>query len=191
MARPRDPSIDDKVARACVELLGEVGRAGMTRAAVARRAGVGLPSVNRRYDDVDEVILATISPRPEVGARLVEVGPGSLRAWMVARLTVTARGMQAEPALRRQAAELMAAATGHPGIDDAFAASLAQDRAEGLEHARAAQDRGEVRPDVDLEALLDLLAASAFYRLVWRGSAPREDEVEGIVDLLLEGARPR
>ena len=39
MARPRDPGIDRRLVAACVELLDERGRAGLSRAQIAERAG--------------------------------------------------------------------------------------------------------------------------------------------------------
>jgi len=58
VARPRDRSIDRAVIDACVELLEEVGRHRLSREQIARRAGVSLPAVNRRFDSVDDILLA-------------------------------------------------------------------------------------------------------------------------------------
>ena len=38
------------------------------------------------------------------------------------------------------------------------------------------------------EALLDLAAGAAYYRLLWRGVALTEKQVEPLVDLILTGA---
>src|SRR3954454_6220730 len=59
--RPRDPTVDRKIVDACVALLGEVGRARLTREQIARRAGVSLPAVNRRYESVDAILRAVAS----------------------------------------------------------------------------------------------------------------------------------
>jgi AcrR family transcriptional regulator len=47
--RPRDPQKDHDVLTAARELLTEVGYQGTTIAAVARRAGVGAPTIYRRW----------------------------------------------------------------------------------------------------------------------------------------------
>jgi len=183
--RPRDRSIDAAVVDACVELLDEVGRHRLSRDQIARRAGVSLPAVNRRFASVDDILLAvartpgSVPQRPE--------GIDSLRSFLVASLTATARYLEARPS-RRAASELLAAAAGDERIGSAFESTLAGLRAEGLawvEHARA---RGEVGAEVDGEALLDLAAGAAYYRLLWRGVALTEKQVEPLVDLILTGA---
>ncbi len=192
MARPRDPEISQRVVDACVELLGEVGRAGLTRAAVARRAGVSLPAVHRRFADVDEILLAVATSTHE-RVRDLEPGPTppTLRAWLMAGLNRTVDVMAAEPRLRREAAELLAAASGNTQLDAVFGASLATERTEGLAVVERARESGEIRADVDAEALLDLAAAAAYYRLLWRGQILEPGDVDSVVDLVMSGAAPR
>ncbi|MDO9378456.1 MAG: TetR/AcrR family transcriptional regulator C-terminal ligand-binding domain-containing protein [Nocardioidaceae bacterium] len=191
MARPRDPSIDVRVIESCVELLDEVGRAGLTRARIAERAGVSLPAVNRRFAGVDEIVLAIsrTPPRPAPGAPSLDDAT-SLRDFLTRSLVRTALSFAAGP-VRRPAAELLAVAAGDELVDDAFQETLDRVREVGrgwVEHARAA---GEVRLDVDAEALLDAAAGAAYYRLLWRGEALDTDDAARLVDLLLLGAAPR
>lgn len=187
MARPRDPSIDQAIARACFELLAEHGRARMSREQIARRAGVSLPALTRRFATVDDALLAALRADPEP----VPLPPvTSLREFLVASLTRTARGT-AGPGLRRSSAELMAAAAGDDRIADAFQTALADTRAEGHRWIAEARDRGELRTDVDADTLLDLLAGAAYYPLLWRGESLAENRVTAVVDLLLDGAAPR
>ena len=191
MARPRDPEIDWKVIEACVELLDETGRAGLTRAKVAARAGVSLPAVTRRYASVDDIVLAIARTPPRAPAGH-EPAPDlrTLRDFLREQLVGTAASFAAGH-IRRSAAELLAAAGGDERIDEAFRATLDRVRGPGrwwVEHARAT---GEVRPDVDAEALLDAVAGAAYYRLLWRGEALTEADIDPLLDLLLLGAAPR
>ena len=179
--RPRDPSIDRAIIDACVVLLGEVGRSRLSREQIARRAGVSLPAVNRRFADVDEIIRA-IAATP-MHAEPLPVAP-DLRSHLVARLTRSARTLE-RPELRRSAAELLAAATGDRRIDDAFAGSLAAHRADTLRFVEEARERGELAPDADGELLLDLLDGALYYRLLWRNQRLTEAEVEPLVDRVL------
>ena len=89
----------------------------------------------------------------------------------------------------RSAAELVAAATGDPGIDAAFSRSLASVRAGTPRLVERARERGEVRPDCDGELLLDLLDGALYYRLLWRNRELTEAEVEPLVDTVLAGFR--
>lgn len=187
VARPRDRSIDRAVIDACVELLEEVGRHRLSREQIARRAGVSLPAVNRRFDSVDDILLAVASTPPHEPQTLA--GVDSLRSFLVASLTRTARTF-ATTRLRRSASELLAAAAGDERIEQALQSTLAELRADGLAWVEWARARGEIAPEVDGETLLDLINGAAYYRLLWRGETIGEDEVEPLVDLLLAGAAP-
>lgn len=185
MGRPRDRSIDRAVIFACVELLDEVGRHRLSRDQIARRAGVSLPAVNRRFDSVDDILVAVAST-PMHEPRALS-GADSLRSFLVMSLTRTARTFAATP-IRRSASELLAAAAGDERIEKALETTLADLRADGLGWVEWARDRGEVDPEVDGETLLDLANGAVYYRLLWRGEAITEDEVEPLVDLILTGA---
>jgi AcrR family transcriptional regulator len=180
--RPRDPAIDRAVIDACVELLEEVGRHRLSRDQIARRAGVSLPAVNRRFADVDAILeaIAATPMHPPLPAG------DSLRDYLVARLTRAARTLAAAP-LRRSAAELVAAAAGNARIDAAFAGSLAELREPVLRLVADGVERGELRPDCDGHLLLDLLDGALYYRLLWRGERLGEAEVEPLVDGVLAG----
>ncbi len=187
VGRPRDASIDRAAIDACVALLGEVGRQQLSREKIARRAGVSLPAVNRRFDNVDDVLLAVASTPMYDPSALP--GVDSLRSYLVASLTRTARTFAQAP-IRRSASELLAAAAGDERIGSAVRHSVAGWRAEGLAWVKSARERGEVAPEVDGEALLDLANGAVYYRLLWRGQVISEDEVEPLVDLILNGAAP-
>lgn len=54
--RPRDPQKDDDAIAAARDLLAEVGYQGTTIAAVARRAGIGAPTIYRRWRSREALI---------------------------------------------------------------------------------------------------------------------------------------
>lgn len=153
MARPRDRSIDRAVIDACVELLDEVGRHRLSREQIARRAGVSLPAVNRRFASVDDILVAVASTPPHDPYELK--GVDSLRSFLVASLTRTARTFAASR-VRRSASELLAAAAGDERIEKALQTTLADLRTQGLAWVEQARERGEIGSDVDGETLLDL-----------------------------------
>ena len=51
-------------------------------------------------------------------------------------------------------------------------------------------DRGDLRPDLDLELALDLLGGPLFYRLLITGGAIDEQLATGVADLILRGFAP-
>lgn len=190
MARPRDPGIDRLVVDACVELLDERGRAGLSRAQIAERAGVSLPAVNRRFADVEEILVQVAStPGRALGAPTARPDD-TVRDFLVAGLVALARAFAAG-GVRRAAAELLAAAGGDPRIDEAFRSTLASLRTDGLARIEQAKVDGEIGADVDADLVLDLVTGSAYYRLLWRGAPITEDDVGRIVDVVLNGAAPR
>ena len=186
MARPRDQAIDRAVVDACVELLDEVGRHRLTREQIARRAGVSLPAVTRRFDSVDDILLAVASTPPHRPDELADAD--SLRSFLVMALNRTARTFAKGP-IRRSAAELLAAAAGDERIEKAFQTTLGDLRAEGLAWVEHAREVGEITPDVDGEMLLDLVNGAAYYRLLWRGEIITADDAEQLVRVVLDGAR--
>ena len=60
--RPRDPHVDAAIRAATLELLVEVGYQATTIQAVARRAGVGAPSIYRRWSSKAELVEAAVFP---------------------------------------------------------------------------------------------------------------------------------
>jgi len=170
---------------ACLELLDEQGRHQLSRERIARRAGVSLPAVNRRFASVDDILLAIASTPFHDPHGLPEAD--SLRSFLVLSLRRTARTF-ATGSIRRPASEMLAAAAGDERIQEALEASLANLRAEALGWVEWARERGEIARGVDGETLLDLINGSVYYRLLWRGEAIGEDEVEPLVDWILAGA---
>jgi AcrR family transcriptional regulator len=184
VARPRDQAIDQAVLTACAQLLGEVGRARLTREQIAVRAGVSLPAVTRRYRDVDAVVRAVAATQPTRPALPVAT---SLREHLVAVLARTAAGF-ADPANRRAAAELLAASAGDPAIAAAFTASLQESRAETVAWVGRAVADGDLPAGTDPELVLDLLGGALWYRHLWRQQLTTPADVEQLVDLVLAGA---
>jgi hypothetical protein len=148
--------------------------------------------VNRRFDSVDDIlvddILLAVASAPMHDPAALP-GVDSLRSYLVASLTRTARTFTQAP-IRRSASELLAAAAGDERIESAVMQTVADWRVEGLDWVKSARERGEIAPEVDGEALLDLANGAVYYRLLWRGQVISEDEVGPLVDLILQGAAP-
>jgi AcrR family transcriptional regulator len=63
--RPRDPTRDEAILDATLELLGEVGYEQVTVRAIAQRAGVGLATLYRRWPTKEELVVDAIACMPE------------------------------------------------------------------------------------------------------------------------------
>lgn len=69
--RPRDPRVDAAIVDATLRLLDDVGYQEMSMAAVASAAGVGRPTLYRRYGSKAELVVAAIQhmtagPEPQL-----------------------------------------------------------------------------------------------------------------------------
>src|SRR3954468_7581785 len=78
--RPRDPGVDERVAEAAIELFGEVGWAGFTVEAVARRSGVGKASIYLRWPTKEALLAAALEAKM---ASIEEIHTGSTRGDLV------------------------------------------------------------------------------------------------------------
>jgi AcrR family transcriptional regulator len=78
--RPRDPAVDERVAVAAVELFGEVGWAGFSVEAVARRAGVGKASIYLRWPTKEALLAAALGHR---AGFVAEVDTGTVRGDLI------------------------------------------------------------------------------------------------------------
>jgi hypothetical protein len=58
------------------------------------------------------------------------------------------------------------------------------------EVVRRGVERGDLRPDVDLELVLDTLGGPLFYRLLITGGPLDEQLAEGVTELILRGFAP-
>jgi hypothetical protein len=67
---------------------------------------------------------------------------------------------------------------------------LAGRRAALSEVLRRGVERGDLRPDLDLELALDVLGGPLFYRLLVTGGPLDEQLAEGVADLILRGFAP-
>jgi AcrR family transcriptional regulator len=180
--RQRDPEIDEAVVRATLELLAEVGYPELSIGQIAKRAGVYRPAIYRRWPSkqhlVTDVLAASlgVAPTPDTG---------DLRADLLTGIGTVAAGL-GEPVLGRVLIPFVADLGAHPELREAFFGQIFHvRRATTGATLRAAMARGEVRDDVDLEFLLDVLAAPAYFRQLF-GHAPVDRRlVEQTVDLVL------
>jgi AcrR family transcriptional regulator len=166
--RPRSEETRRAILRAARELLAEGGPGAVTMEAVAERAGVGKPTVYRSWPDRHAVAMAALmDDDADDGER-----PRKRSALDALALELTRIVERFSTGTGRHITTLLAAADQDSELSKSFRNHfvLAR-RAAGrtlLERARAA---GEVRKDLDLEVVLDLLYGPLFFRLLM-GHAP-------------------
>lgn len=183
MARPRDPSVEPRITAAASELLAEGGYAALTMEGVATRAGVGKPTVYRRWSTRAQLVFELFTrpivpePVPDTGSLrddLIELG-----TWLADTLDGTDRSICGD-----RVGEMIGSST--------FSARVRERRIDpDLAVVRAiwerAVERGEVRDPEEGAELLDDLTGALLYRVLVLHDEIGRDEVVRLVDRALLG----
>ena len=181
--RPRNPEIDAAVLRATLVVLDEVGYGRLTFEEVARRAGTTKPAIYRRWPNRQRLVLAALGPRlggakaPDTGCTLCDLDE-CLKVFVAAfrRMSPDVLG------------SLLADCAGDRELRAAFMTTLFEPpRAAVRDTLERAYARGDLRDEVDLDLILDLIGSLVHYRALF-GHAPTTDvEIERAVEALLRG----
>jgi AcrR family transcriptional regulator len=174
--RPLDPEADRAILAAAGRLLVSEGFQNMTLPRVAVAAGVAKTTVYRRYPSTVELVLATINhlnldePLPDTGSAHGDLVAALEFARTRFDLSITGTLLAEE----RERPELLEAGRRQMIVP-------AVDRFRGV--LRAGIERGELRPDLDIDGAADALLGSFFIHYVERGR-PGEHWAEGVVETL-------
>lgn len=167
VGRPRDERIDDEVVAAVLEVLRTGGYRAVTIEGIARRVGRARTSLYRRWPSkqrlVAYAVLNALGERPAAnGAALRD----DLEA--AVRTLLNAFAGPLGSALAGLVADMAQDATLADTIRREVLAARRQSMREAFLRARA---RGEVRQDLDVELVLDMLTGPFYYRTLF-GHAP-------------------
>jgi AcrR family transcriptional regulator len=184
--RPRSEEAHRAILAAVVELMSEHGLGGLTIEAVAARAGVGKTTIYRRWETKNELVL-------EAMEQLRPPGPppdtGSLIGDLDLLVAVQRERLESTP-LPRVIPRVLGESLDDPDLHAQIVERAVEPiRAILGEIVRRALDRGELREDLDVETMVDILHASPIYALLMaRGALDAVAGVPGrVVPLLLEG----
>lgn len=160
--RPRDPRIDAAILAATADLLVRTGYANLTMAAVAERAGTTKTALYRRWSSKAELVHEAAFPVTPTALTTPEGDiAGDVRAMVAA-----ARDVFTSPVVRAALpgliADMAADAELNARVMSRFVGlfGVVQER---LVHAVA---RGEVKPDVDPERLIEIIGGATLLRLL-------------------------
>jgi AcrR family transcriptional regulator len=175
--RPRSEEADQAILNATLRMLGTQGVAGTTIEGVAADAGVGKTTIYRRWPTKTDLILAAISDIVPPGD---PPDTGSMAGDMAA-LAETQQRRLAGSGLSGIVPRVLAESMGDPDLHrdfvdrvvDPFRAMLRLFIERGIE-------RGELRPDLEVEALVDLLHSIPIYKILMsRGDPDSLKQVPG------------
>ena len=169
-----------------MELIAEHGLGGLTIEAVAARAGVGKTTIYRRWETKNDLVLEAMEqlrppgPPPDTGSLLGDLG---------ALVAVQRERLEASQ-LPRVIPRVLGESLDDPDLHAQIVERAVIPIREILgKIVRRALDRGELREDLDVETMIDVLHASPIYALLMaRGAMDAVSGVpERVVPLLLEG----
>jgi AcrR family transcriptional regulator len=183
LGRPRNPEIDAAVLSATLAALDEYGYGRLTIEEIARRAGATKPAIYRRWPSRQRLVLAALDQRlgaaraPDTGCTLCDIDE-CLKVFVA-----TFRRMPPDVL-----GPLFADCAGDRELRAAFMTTLFEPpRTAVRETLDRAHGRGDLREDVDLDLVLDLIGSFVHYRALF-GHAPTSNvEIEGAVEALLQG----
>ncbi len=187
--RPRSEAVERAIVEGVMKLLEEgVPLAELSIERIARTAGVGKATIYRRWSGKEElfvdVVRAAEPPDPEL--------PGTcMRDDLVALLEqLRQRGVVSRTSMILH--NVYAQMKSSPKIWCAYHATVIEPRRRlQLEILRRGQRNGELRTDVDVDVLNDILVGPMLVRSVMRPDAELPEGLsEQIVDTVLQGLRP-
>ena len=186
--RPRSEASHHAIIQATLELLIEVGYGALTMEAVRTRAGVGKATIYRRWSSKEELVRDTIVFLHE---EFETPDTGSLRGDYEA-LAVAVRASASRGGAATLMPRLLGESVHDPGLFAIFRTHLVEPRRAALRSVlERAVARGEIRPGIDPELMVDLFAGPAVYRmLITGGDMAQMFSVEEQMDVLMNGLAP-
>ena len=181
----KDPEADRLILETAHRLLREQGYDRLTIDAVAREAGVARTTVYRRYRDKADLVSAAIGTLRAPAKRSAS---GDARQDLIAHLDSVRRNYGVS-----LAGTLLMEEPHNPRLLELFRERMVVPQRQIVaETINEGIERGQLRADVDVERILDLLLG-AFFATVFADGRPGPSWPEQIVDALwpaLAAARP-
>jgi AcrR family transcriptional regulator len=183
--RPREARTDRAILEAARELIAEDGVYEFRTGDLAARAGVGKGAIYRRYGSKDDLVTAAIGSL--VSEEIAVPDTGSTREDLLV-LMREAVEVYRGPGAGRLMPNLVGAMAQKPELAKAVREGFLSGRRAALsEVLRRGVERGDLRPDLDVELALDVLGGPLFYRLLITGGPIDEALAEGVADLIVNG----
>ena len=186
--RPRSEDSHGAILDAVLALLEGEGYRALTIESVARQAGVGKQTIYRWWKSKAELVLEAYANH--AASKLPMPDKGSLRAdleWFFCsafkRLTdisgPTMRGLMADAVYDPEFLEI---------LREVLIAKRRAALSQVLERGRA---RGELKPDADLDVMIDLLFGALWYRLLLQHAKLDSRFAKQLIGSVLDGFMPR
>ncbi|WP_068004973.1 TetR/AcrR family transcriptional regulator [Nocardia pseudobrasiliensis] len=187
--RPRDPAIEEAIMRATSRRLATDGYSRMRVADIAADAGVTRPTIYLRWPTKRELVEAVMDYRFQQQATaptapdLDELhGPDALKAALTRFASAEAIAV---------ATQMWADSAQHPDVWQSYREHALTPRLDFVNDTlRRLRERGEIAPEVDIEAAAAACLGVAA-SLILLSEKATEEAIDQAIDLLWWGLRPR
>ncbi len=184
VGRPRDPDLDDAILDATISLLAQEGFARMSIEQVAVRAGVGKPTIYRRWPSKVDLVIAALSRR---GAERSLSSEGSVRQRLTRLIEELCASVLKEPA-KSVLAALVAEIPRDPELASAVREAFLVKRQESVfALLREGVANGQLRADLDPELASDALVGPIMLRVLLTGGRITRSLGSTLVDAFYDG----
>lgn len=182
--RPRDEAARAAILKAANAILEEKGIGGFTIEAVAARAGVAKTTIYRWWPSKGSLAMAGFLA--ETAPKISYPNSGSALVDLISQLRRVAAVYGGTTG--RVLAAIVAEGQRDPNTIAAFIEGYARPRREEAKAIlRAGIEHGELRPDIDLEVVLDALYGPIYYRLLVPLAPLDSDWIESMATHVFSG----
>ncbi|MFG2590370.1 TetR/AcrR family transcriptional regulator [Streptomyces sp. NPDC048438] len=181
--RRRGAARTEELLQVTLDLSAEVGYAGLSIEAVARRAGVGKHTIYRRWPSMPALLLDALNRAWTSDLDYRDTGDvrADLREQFL-RSGLTLSDPPIGPVYRAVIAEAQADSALRATLHERFLATVEQST---LERITRAQRIGELAAEANLEFAAEVLCGALYYRSLLSTRPIDEDVVDGLLDMFM------
>jgi len=182
--RPRSTRARTAILAAARAILEEGGITALTMEGIAARAGVGKPTIYREWPNAHAVAMAALMSVEDASPKVASSSSA------LTELRRQLRAVAGVFALRtgRQAAIMIASASGETELSKSFRNHfILARRDEGRGIISRGISQHELRVEIDIEVVLDMIYGPIFYRLLMGNGALDEKFTDAVVEHALRG----
>jgi AcrR family transcriptional regulator len=185
--RPRDDTVDEAIIDATLELLAEVGMAGLSIEGIVARAGVSKAALYRRWDSKETLVIDAVVAKVE---RTSFEESGEIRKDLLAILQIFGHFVSGTKA-GSVFPWVMGEVSQGTELGDRYAREVILPRRRMISRViEGGIERGELKPDLDVTAAVDMFLGPVIIRKVM---GDHHESTSGwgehLVDTLLDGWR--
>ena len=186
--RPRSRTTDAAITSAARDLLAERGFQAATIEAIALRAGVGRNTIYRRWRSKEELVADALRELTTDFELWADEDLHTLLLHWLREFALTF----SDPLHGRLLAGVLGELPRNPVFADVYADRVVRPRRQALlERLRQAQQRGELRADVNLDLVADLLGGPLLLRLLPLGLPPlSKTHADELLETIWRGIAP-